>query len=346
MPSSKVKLGIGGEANFATGDEDRRFTTGETDFLILGLGTLDLTDLETFVPTRVHINAGYRWNKNEEEGYGIFLPEFPDSSGFGPPAYPPSPTGDDTFNDELLFNAALEFPAPQVTFFLEFDWHKFINVDSLPSNLSDNVLTLTPGVAIPMGRGFELKGAGDVNLNSGDTPSIAGPPDWGLWLMLSWNGAVVPQDTDRDGVPDKDDGCPEEAEDLDGYQDDDGCPDRDNDNDGIADLEDVCPDLAEDVDGFEDLDGCPDLDNDQDGIPDADDQCPMDPEDIDQFEDENGCPDEDRLAFLTHVDHGAYDDRGDRGLEGCDRITLACCPGRVKPVPPIGHLGPGQYQLR
>jgi outer membrane protein OmpA-like peptidoglycan-associated protein len=32
-------------------------------------------------------------------------------------------------------------------------------------------------------------------------------------------------DTDRDGIADKDDACPGDAEDLNGYQDTDGCPD-------------------------------------------------------------------------------------------------------------------------
>jgi hypothetical protein len=43
----------------------------------------------------------------------------------------------------------------------------------------------------------------------------------------------------------------------------------------------MCPDLAEDVDSFEDGDGCPDLDNDQDGVPDERDKCPSEPEDFD-----------------------------------------------------------------
>nr|MBA3501557.1 OmpA family protein [Deltaproteobacteria bacterium] len=40
----------------------------------------------------------------------------------------------------------------------------------------------------------------------------------------------------------------------------------DLDNDGILDNVDKCPRVPEDLDGFEDTDGCPDLDNDKDGI--------------------------------------------------------------------------------
>ncbi|MCQ2120432.1 MAG: OmpA family protein [Fibrobacter sp.] len=71
------------------------------------------------------------------------------------------------------------------------------------------------------------------------------------------------------------DNCPEEAEDFDGYQDDDGCPDADNDRDGICDpwveakamfatfahvckAVDLCPEQPETENGYKDEDGCPD----------------------------------------------------------------------------------------
>jgi outer membrane protein OmpA-like peptidoglycan-associated protein len=54
---------------------------------------------------------------------------------------------------------------------------------------------------------------------------------------------------------------------------------------------------AEDKDGFEDTDGCPDKDNDQDGILDKDDKCPTIPETVNQLDDTDGCPD-----FVTVTD--------------------------------------------
>jgi outer membrane protein OmpA-like peptidoglycan-associated protein len=87
------------------------------------------------------------------------------------------------------------------------------------------------------------------------------------------------------------DKCPTKPEDVDGFQDDDGCPDFDNDGDGIPDAKDQCPNEPEDFDGFQDNDGCPDYDNDHDGIPDSVDKCPNEPEDLDGFEDADGCPD-------------------------------------------------------
>ena len=99
-------------------------------------------------------------------------------------------------------------------------------------------------------------------------------------------------DNDGDGLIDFKDGCQNIAEDLDGFQDEDGCPDPDNDGDGILDLEDACPDIAEDFDGFEDNDGCPDADNDGDGILDNVDKCVDEAEVFNGFQDEDGCPDE------------------------------------------------------
>ncbi len=98
-------------------------------------------------------------------------------------------------------------------------------------------------------------------------------------------------DNDGDGVLDQFDKCPNEPEDKDGFQDDDGCPDPDNDNDGIEDAFDKCPNEAEDFDGFADRDGCPDYDNDGDGIPDSIDACPNEPETLNGINDDDGCPD-------------------------------------------------------
>ncbi|MCP4293613.1 MAG: OmpA family protein [bacterium] len=101
------------------------------------------------------------------------------------------------------------------------------------------------------------------------------------------------QDKDNDGILNEDDACPEVAEDLDGYKDEDGCPELDNDGDGLHDDCDKCPDQPEDQDGFQDEDGCPDPDNDNDGVIDAHDNCPDVAEDLDGFQDSDGCPDPD-----------------------------------------------------
>ena len=106
-------------------------------------------------------------------------------------------------------------------------------------------------------------------------------------------------DGDRDGISDDEDGCPTVAEDQDGFQDGDGCPEPDNDQDGVIDALDHCPNQAEDKDGYQDSDGCPDPDNDQDGIADASDRCPLEPGSAA----DHGCPrlKYDKLEILPHA---------------------------------------------
>jgi len=103
---------------------------------------------------------------------------------------------------------------------------------------------------------------------------------------------VLSTDRDGDGILDDIDQCPDVAEDRDGFEDEDGCPDFDNDGDGISDNNDQCPDDPEDLDGFQDEDGCPDKDNDMDGILDPQDNCPNNPETVNGYKDQDGCPDE------------------------------------------------------
>lgn len=66
------------------------------------------------------------------------------------------------------------------------------------------------------------------------------------------------KDPDKDGIMGDADQCPTEAEDADGFEDENGCPDPDNDGDGVLDAADTCPDKMETKNGYQDGDGCPD----------------------------------------------------------------------------------------
>ncbi|MBL4687563.1 MAG: hypothetical protein JKY37_23410, partial [Nannocystaceae bacterium] len=76
-----------------------------------------------------------------------------------------------------------------------------------------------------------------------------------------------PADPDGDGLLAAMDQCPNVAEDNDGFEDDDGCPDLDNDHDGLRDALDHCPNVPELVNGALDWDGCPDMIVDGEVIP-------------------------------------------------------------------------------
>ncbi len=146
----------------------------------------------------------------------------------------------------------------------------------------------------------------DVTFELGGGAGIiagVGVPVFRVLGGFAW--APVRADADGDGVLDEADACPSEAEDIDEFDDADGCPETDNDHDGILDAADNCAADAEDLDGEEDTDGCPDLDSDGDGIQDGYDSCPADAEDRDGDRDDDGCPDNDR-------DHDHINDEQDQ----------------------------------
>ena len=141
-------------------------------------------------------------------------------------------------------------------------------------------------------------------------------------LVLKKEPVVTPTDRDGDGLVDASDRCPDDPEDVDGYQDEDGCPEPDNDADTILDESDRCPDVAEDRDGYQDEDGCPDLDNDTDGLADINDSCRDQAEDFDGYQDEDGCPDLDNDAdsiadVLDECPSEAEDYDNDEDEDGC-----------------------------
>jgi len=97
-------------------------------------------------------------------------------------------------------------------------------------------------------------------------------------------GIVGAADRDGDGIADDIDRCPADAEDKNGIEDDDGCPD-DGDGDGIKNDVDQCPDDAEDGDGYLDGDGCPEPED----VP--GDRCPEELESKNDWLDFDGCSD-------------------------------------------------------
>jgi len=188
------------------------------------------------------------------------------------------------------------------------------DLDAAPAEI-DVALRAEPAPRALTGLYLTLGGGAGIHKGIG-SPQVRG------FFGINWKPDFT--DTDNDGLKDRFDQCPDEAEDRDGFDDSDGCPDKDNDQDLAPDTQDKCPNLAEDRDGFEDEDGCPDPDNDGDKIPDIQDECPFvagsidyrgctaetydsdgdgikdandkckdDAEDPDGFEDEDGCPDAD-----------------------------------------------------
>ena len=127
--------------------------------------------------------------------------------------------------------------------------------------------------------------------------AVTTPLDAGIDPVI----AFVTADSDGDTVPDEADRCPVTKEDLDGFEDEDGCPELDNDDDGIADAKDQCAIEAETINEVKDDDGCPDTapDADKDGVADKLDRCPLEPENLDGVRDDDGCPEFPQPAQLA-----------------------------------------------
>jgi len=154
-----------------------------------------------------------------------------------------------------------------------------------------------PETPVELAAGVKARFLGGLHVEVGGGAGLVpgyGSPEFRVFAGLQWAeyGPGEP-DTDGDGLVDSEDQCPLEAEDKDGFEDKDGCPDPDNDKDGVLDQNDRCRDVPEDIDDFEDSDGCPDEDNDKDGLKDLEDSCPDAPEDRDGWKDDDGCPDPD-----------------------------------------------------
>jgi outer membrane protein OmpA-like peptidoglycan-associated protein len=266
------------------------YTSNGAEIDMKMLWTFDLEQLRLKSPVQMHVNFGARWNL----------------AGL---------------DHMFLLNLAFEYhPVQWFGMFTEFSGETRISSVSRGFKIGDDPLRLSPGISLTPPGGFHFTIGADINLSSDtallryqlDNGTISGyqfntrmEPRWRFCGTIGWAGYVIPQDADQDGIRDAEDRCPNDPEDIDGYEDIDGCPDNDNDRDGVTDLKDKCPNAAEDLDGFEDNDGCPDYDNDKDLVADSIDQCPQVAEDIDGFEDRDGCPDFDNDAdgIPDSVDH-------------------------------------------
>ena len=118
-----------------------------------------------------------------------------------------------------------------------------------------------------------------------------------IGLVIRFGG----NDTDGDGVYDKEDACI----DVVGLKEFNGCPDADGD--GVKDSDDACPNVA----GLAAMNGCPDADGD--GIADKDDMCPN----FKGTKANNGCPDSDGDGVV---------DKDDKCVSKAGPAANAGCP--------------------
>ncbi len=166
--------------------------------------------------------------------------------------------------------------------------------DGVVAGKNDDFLMHTVGLTFNLGNTIDTD-------KDGVSDKKDNCPDTPAGVAVDKKGC--PLDKDNDGVADYLDSCPDQA----GTQALNGCPDRDND--GVADANDRCPDQA----GKVSLKGCPDADND--GVADLDDKCANTKSGTKV--DANGCPmDSDGDGVMDDVDR-CPDLAGVAALKGC-----------------------------
>ncbi len=199
--------------------------------------------------------------------------------------------GDQLFGDRLIFGGSFAYRFSAVQ--LHADVVSQVNLGAASAQTSPGraSLEVLGGARYLHDFFFADLGLGVAPVDDGVTPR------WRLQLAVGARGLFdkpapppVDLDVDRDGVLGEADKCASLAEDHDGFEDADGCPDPDDDRDGVPDGRDACSRQAEDADGVADADGCPETDADADGVLDETDTCPLAAEDFDGFEDGDGCP--------------------------------------------------------
>ena len=198
--------------------------------------------------------------------------------------------------------------------------------------------TVNPGAGLILwfseNVGLELTTKYKKSYGERETASIPDAPSFfqhSAGFIFKFGG----KDTDKDGIYDKEDACPEVA----GLKQFNGCPDTDGDGivdgsdagpqvaglaalngcpdadgDGITDANDACPEVA----GLAALKGCPDAD--KDGVADKDDKCPS----VAGPKENAGCPwadtDKDGVA---DKDDECPEVAGPASNKGCPEVTAA-----------------------
>jgi outer membrane protein OmpA-like peptidoglycan-associated protein len=223
------------------------------------------------------------------------------------------------------------FPNEIITLFAEISMEeRFITVHKKTffSDLLNDPIYVTPGVKVTIPKtNLSVILAGDFGISEADEAyAQTSVSETGTTILHQANplynayfglNLLIPAnaDVDGDGIKNKEDKCPKEAEDKDGFEDTDGCPDYDNDKDGIPDSLDKCPDTV----GIIENKGCPDRDSDRDGIIDRLDKCPKDS----GIAENTGCPDvdSDKDGVVDRLDKcpkdsGSVDNNGCPDLDG------------------------------
>jgi hypothetical protein len=235
---SVFQIGILGDASFPTGSKTAgyfprhtyyffkdttglaaNYSSGATEIGAKTLWTLDLGELNQRLPLTINLNYGFRFvMHNKLDNFWILDASFD---------YRPV-TWFDAFTE-----ISTEIPMRNLGRLFDKRYDPF---------------RLSPGISFISSAGLFLTIGGHLSF-TGDslleyhpeslptkTLTVMGEPRWTMAATIGWNiGFSSAADADKDGIKDSQDKCPKATEDIDGFEDEDGCPDPDNDKDGICD---------------------------------------------------------------------------------------------------------------
>ena len=280
-----------------------------------------------------YLNENKYWNENPKLAFGAlvgyqFSPVFGLRSQFMKTnLYSQRSDQNKTLNSNL-WDASLEMTININEIFAKYNEKRFFNFylfggagysffDSELEDISTNEILKEHSnqiiLIMPIGAGasFRISYNFSINLEYGDRTMFHGEyldfsqPGEDNNVHYSYASAGIQirfgsKDSDKDGVKDKKDLCP----DVPGKIELAGCPDKDND--GVTDIDDDCPEVA----GKSEFKGCPDTDGD--GITDNQDACPLVAGPIEL----QGCPDKDGDG-VANKDDTCPDVFGLKNLSGC-----------------------------
>lgn len=188
-----------------------------------------------------------------------------------------------------------------------YEWNESVNIQ-IPAGLGINI-RLSDRASINIQSEYRYAfGDGRNNLQHG----------LGFVYMLGKQrdpSALYKKDTDKDGVADEEDLCPE----VKGVKEFSGCPDMDDDK--IPDYNDKCPEIK----GLKEFDGCPDSDGD--GVSDNLDECPK----MAGSKNNKGCPEtsaQNAQPLIADTDEDGVPDSRDKCPTEKGSFEASGCPDR------------------
>lgn len=183
------------------------------------------------------------------------------------------------FYDGIMFTVAADY-IPMI--YAKADANDMV----IPIPYKTSGVNLSFGMAIVAGTNHRDK---KVKLRDSDRDGVKDPfdlcPNTPRRVKVDMVGC--PLDSDGDGIPDYMDKCEATPAAAYGMVDSVGCP-VDTDMDGVPDYLDLCPETTEEERPFVNSYGCP-SDSDGDGVTDNIDECPDTPEEARGYVDSVGC---------------------------------------------------------